>query len=118
MVISLYKKYAPVAVMSSINEALQITVIGMSLVFGAILILWGVISLLVYLTRQHTRHEVIESEAELTRKKLAAIAAITIALASELDTQPHEFPIPTSTVVSPWQSVMRAKMLNKRGPVQ
>lgn len=104
--------------MNNLSDALQITVIGMSLVFGAILVLWGVISLLVYLTRQHTRQEVAVSEAELTRKKLAASAAIAIALARELDTQPHEFPLPTSAVVSPWQSVMRGKMLNKRGPVQ
>ncbi len=104
--------------MNAISDALLITLLGMSLVFGAILILWGVISLLVYLTREHTRQEVTVSEAELTRKKLAAIAAVTIALAEELDTQPHEFPLPNTAVVSPWQSVMRGKMLNKRGSHQ
>lgn len=104
--------------MNSVEEALLITLIGMSLVFGAILVLWGVISLLVRLTSQHTRQEEAVSEAELTRKKLAAMAAITVALARELDTQPHEFPLPSSAVVSPWQSVMRGKMLNKRGTLQ
>jgi len=104
--------------MNAISDALLITLIGMSLVFGAILVLWGVISLLVYMTREHTRQEVTVSEAEFTRKKLAAIAAVTIALAEELDTQPHEFPLPSTAVVSPWQSVLRGKMLNKRGSQQ
>jgi Na+-transporting methylmalonyl-CoA/oxaloacetate decarboxylase gamma subunit len=104
--------------MNALSDALLITLIGMSLVFGAILVLWGVISLLVYLTREHTLQEVTDSEAELTRKKLAAMAAVTVALAGELDTQPHEFPLPSTAVVSPWQSVMRGKMLNKRGSQQ
>lgn len=88
----------------------------MLIVFAAICLLWGVITLLVYLTRKKTSQEVTISEAELQRKKRAAIAAITIALALELDTQPHEFPLSAPTQVSPWQAVMRSNILNKRGP--
>ncbi|MGW8249022.1 MAG: hypothetical protein ACWGO1_00140 [Anaerolineales bacterium] len=95
-----------------------VSLAGMVLVFAAICLLWGVISLLVYLTRKKSLQEVPISEAERQRKKQAAIAAVTIALAMELDTQPHAFPISSPTQVSPWQAVMRSKMLNKRGPMQ
>lgn len=104
--------------MSDIPLALQITGIGMSLVFGAIILLWGVIGVLVRFTQKQTRQDIALSEAERERKKIAAIAAITIALASELDTQPHEFPLPATAIVSAWQAVMRGNMLNKRGSVR
>jgi tellurite resistance protein len=102
--------------MNPVTLALAVSAAGMVIVFAAICLLWAVITLLVYLTRKRTMQEVIISEAELQRKRRAAIAAITIALAMELDTQPHEFPISTPTQVSPWQAVMRSNMLNKRGP--
>jgi len=100
----------------SLSVALLITIIGMGLVFSAILVLWGVMALLVHLTRQPTRQETSASEAELQRKRQAAVAAITIALAMELDTMPHAFPLPPTSIVSAWQAVMRSKMLIKRGP--
>jgi len=100
----------------SLSVALWITVIGMGLVFGAILVLWGVMALLVYLTRQPTRQETTASEADLARKRQAAVAAITVALARELDTMPHEFPLPRTPLITAWQAVMRSKMLIKRGP--
>ena len=101
--------------MSELNLAIQITVMGMGLVFGVIILLWGLIGLIVRLTQAQTHQDVIQSQAEFERKKKAAVAAITIALAAELDTQPHEFPLPSTAIVSAWQAVMRGKMLNKRG---
>ncbi len=104
--------------MPDISLALRITIIGMSLVFAAIILLWGVIGLLVRLTQKQTRQDVVQSEAEYQRKKIAAIAAITVALARELDSHPHEFPLPATAIVSAWQAVMRGKMLNKRGSIR
>jgi Na+-transporting methylmalonyl-CoA/oxaloacetate decarboxylase gamma subunit len=100
----------------SLSVALWITVIGMGLVFAAILVLWGVMALVVHLTRQPTSQETIASEAEMQRKRQAAVAAITVALARELDTMPHEFALPTTPLITAWQAVMRSKMMIKRGP--
>ena len=98
--------------------ALQITLIGMSLVFGVIVVLWIVMSLLVRLTAQ--RAAPIEEaaapgpadEAELKRR--AAIAAVSVALAHELTPQLHEFPEPPTAIVSAWQAVQRSRYLTQR----
>jgi Na+-transporting methylmalonyl-CoA/oxaloacetate decarboxylase gamma subunit len=98
--------------------ALEITVIGMSLVFGVIVVLWIAMSLLVRLTAQ--RKEPIEEattsgavdQAELKRR--AAIAAVSVALAHELTPQLHEFPEPPTTIVTAWQAVQRSRYLTQR----
>jgi Na+-transporting methylmalonyl-CoA/oxaloacetate decarboxylase gamma subunit len=99
--------------------ALWITVIGMGLVFTAIVLLWGVMALLVKYTSNNAKHgqpqHEISSEVNEERS-LATAAAIAVAIAFQEDTtHPHEFPLPPTANVSPWQSVMRSKMLNKRG---
>ncbi len=101
--------------------ALQITLAGMGLVFGAIILLWGVMALLMRLTQE--RETVAAegpgaAEAELALKQQAAAAAVAAAFAEEADGGPHVFPLPPTAIVSPWQGVMRTKMLNKRGPVR
>ena len=108
--------------METLSIALWITLIGMGLVFLAIILLWGVMAILVKLTSSKESdvfdiEETIESE-DLNRKR-AAIAAVVIALVrQESYIEPHEFPLPPTAAVSPWQSVMRTKMLNKRGQVR
>jgi Na+-transporting methylmalonyl-CoA/oxaloacetate decarboxylase gamma subunit len=92
--------------------SLQITLIGMSLVFGAILLLWLLMALLTHLTPPYPETDE-PSEAEM--KQRAASAAVAIALAAEADATPHEFPLPPTALVSAWQAVMRSKMLIKRG---
>jgi Na+-transporting methylmalonyl-CoA/oxaloacetate decarboxylase gamma subunit len=103
---------------SDINLSLIISLIGMSLVFAAILLLWGVIALLVRLTSKPTKLDAQNGMEELELKRRAAVAAITVALARELDTQPHAFPLPPTAIVSAWQAVMRGNMLKKRGRVR
>lgn len=98
-----------------------ITLIGMGLVFAAILLLWAVMALLVRLTADDGGPQLAveaQQEAELALKQRAAVAAIAVALACEENCTPHEFPLPPTALVSPWQAVMRTKMLNKRGQVQ
>lgn len=99
--------------------ALQITVIGMGLVFAAILVLWGIMALLVRLTSEKPEAVQKAQEAqrtEMDRKRRAAVAAVAYALAQQADqNEPHEFPLPPTSLVSAWQAVMRTKMLNKRG---
>jgi Na+-transporting methylmalonyl-CoA/oxaloacetate decarboxylase gamma subunit len=96
--------------------ALIITVIGMSLVFAAILLLWGLMALIVRLGASSPSETQKEQSREMEMKKLAAAAAVATALSGQPGETLHEFPLPPTAIVSPWQAVMRSKMLNKRGP--
>lgn len=97
--------------------ALQITAAGMGLVFGAIVLLWAVMAALVRLTSEKpaSTSALTSSIEQQERKRKAAAAAVAIALALEPDSEPHEFPLPPTAIVSAWQSVMRSNMLTKRG---
>jgi Na+-transporting methylmalonyl-CoA/oxaloacetate decarboxylase gamma subunit len=101
-------------------NALLITVIGMGLVFSAILLLWGMMALLVRLAKDPIRQEAMPDEQtkDLDLKRQAAAVAVAAALAQEASFEPHEFPLPPTALVSAWQAVMRSKVLNKRGPVR
>lgn len=110
--------------MNPLWTSLYLTLVGMGIVFIAILLLWAMMALLVRLTGrqavQDARKAALEraGAAERERKRRAAAAAIAVALNRELDYEPHEFPIPPTAVVSAWQSVSRASLLHKRGPVR
>ena len=103
--------------------SLQITLVGMGLVFAAIILLWGIMALLVRLVKDPSddtgskQGEPSQREiSEIERKQRAALAAVTIALARRSSTmEPHEFPLPPTALVSAWQAIMRTRMLNKRG---
>lgn len=99
--------------------ALQITLLGMGLVFAMILLLWGVIFLIVRLTPDRTNGEEISTgDDELLRQQAIAVA-VAIAMANKKEIPEwHEFPLPPTALVSPWQSIMRTKMLNKRGSIR
>ena len=111
---------------NAIIDALQITIVGMGLVFAAILLLWGMMAILVRLTADSSpsapdsSHQIKEDQKkdqmELIRKRRAALAAIAIAYA-QLQTGPelHEFPLPPTPLVSAWQAVLRTRMIYKRG---
>ena len=102
--------------------ALQITAIGMSLVFAAIILLWIMMAILVRLTAEKeeivTEVKVDNQQIETNRKKKAAIAAVVVALAREAETELHEFPLPPTAIVSAWQAVNRSDILKKRGRVR
>jgi Na+-transporting methylmalonyl-CoA/oxaloacetate decarboxylase gamma subunit len=124
--------------------SLQITVIGMGLVFGAILLLWAVMDLLMRLTnraRCPTQAEIDagpkaaaraaassagsslegsskEGSTLKERQRRAAAAAVALALARQKSGSVHEFPLPQTSLVSAWQAVMRSKNLSRRGRVR
>lgn len=102
--------------------AIQITIIGMSLVFGAILLLWVVMALLVRLTPDSDEmdEEIIivspGKPSDLDNKKRAAAIAVAVALARQTDSSsPHPFPLPPTPLVSAWQAVLRTRMVATRG---
>lgn len=99
-------------------SALWITALGMGLVFAAIILLWGVMAALMRFTSGKSQDELeeVKTQTEIEQKRRAAIAAVTIALARQADSmEPHEFPLPSTALVSAWQAVMRTKMISKRG---
>jgi Na+-transporting methylmalonyl-CoA/oxaloacetate decarboxylase gamma subunit len=99
---------------------LKITLIGMGMVFGAIFLIWGLMGLIVrFAGDSEDKVDTENSHAEMERKRLAATAAVMVALAQQQDSmQPHEFPLPPTAIVSPWQAIMRTRILNKRGRVK
>ncbi len=106
--------------MDNLSLSLQITVIGMGLVFAAILLLWGMMAALVRLTPDRaeagSEAEPEAPAAEQERKRRAAAAAVAVALAQADTTLPHEFPEPPTAIVSAWQAVQRSRQLSQRGP--
>jgi hypothetical protein len=101
--------------LDDLTTALEITVIGMALVFGAILLLWLLMVALVRLTAEQAE---AESEHELELKRRAAIIAVAVALARAQadDDQLHPFPLPPTAFVTAWQAVQRGRLLSQKGP--
>ncbi len=100
-------------------QSLQITALGMGLVFAAIILLWWLMSLLTAITAEKDRPgpvktaSAIESEA----KAQAAAVAVAIALAEQQTSGAHPFGEPRTAIVSAWQLGMRTNQLyEKRAP--
>jgi Na+-transporting methylmalonyl-CoA/oxaloacetate decarboxylase gamma subunit len=106
-------------------NALWITLIGMGLVFAAIIVLWGVMALLVRLTAEKesaveddtqfeeetvAAPEAVESGALLDRKRRAAAAAVAVALSLSKPAQPAR---PVGSI-SAWQAGNRANPISPR----
>jgi len=102
--------------------ALQITAIGMGLVFASIILLWIMMAVLMRLTEvKEVKIKDIDKDSQLIdleQKKKAAIAAVVVALSREMESELHEFPLPPTALVSAWQAVNRSDMLKKRGRVR
>ena len=105
---------------TNMTHALLITLIGMSLVFLALLILWAAMAFLMKVLAEKPQVDsAVEKtidERDLRRK--AAIAAVAVAMAREAQTDLHEFPLPPTALVSAWQAVMRGNITRKRGNVR
>lgn len=96
--------------------ALEITLLGMGLVFGAILVLWGMMHLLTFLTTEKTPP--VQSDAAAAESDLraqAAAVAVAIALAEQQASHAHPLPIPPTAIVSAWQLGMRSRQMYQKG---
>ncbi|MGQ9598472.1 MAG: hypothetical protein ACUVWZ_03545 [Anaerolineae bacterium] len=110
--------------MEAITLSLLITVVGVGLVFGAIVLFWLLMLALVWMTGSlssgpaegKTASPTEATDQELRRK--AALAAVAVALSLEGQEQPRLFPLPPTALVSTWQAVMRSKLLGQRGAVR
>lgn len=122
-----------------LTVALAIALAGMGLVFGAIVLFWILIKVLVRFTgesRESTQEASGRSTAgeaaaggipgqarpgdpDWEMKRLAAVAAVGAALAErEAMDEPKPFPLPPAALVSTWQAVMRARQLAQRRTVR
>jgi Na+-transporting methylmalonyl-CoA/oxaloacetate decarboxylase gamma subunit len=118
--------------MSPMSDALIITVIGMGLVFIAIVALWGLMELMVRVTARYSREEETEDGEEVSEsaepvaettpevvdastdlKRKAAAAAVVLALAQE-EEQPEYAQVSSYSSGSAWQAVSRGGQLNQR----
>ena len=110
--------------------SLQITALGMGLVFGAILLLWLMMVLLTLFTADK---ELLLDEVSASQKgtmsdspvpdsvsetgfKLQAVAlAVAIALAEQGQSTAHPLPDPPTAIVSAWQLGMRTRQSSEKG---
>jgi Na+-transporting methylmalonyl-CoA/oxaloacetate decarboxylase gamma subunit len=112
--------------MNNIALALQITALGMGLVFGAILLLWGMMSLLTKLTAdkdsasdspkpfdQTQGKPVSVSETEALAR--AAAVAVALAMAEQQLSSAHPLKDPPTAIVSAWQLGMRTRQMTQKG---
>ncbi|MGE5249923.1 MAG: hypothetical protein ACM3QS_06865 [Bacteroidota bacterium] len=106
--------------MSSLLLALQISAIGMGLVFAVILLLWGLMYLLTVLAPE--KRSALESPAEAVLPAVndeprarAAAAAVALALADQGATAAHPLPPPPTAIVSAWQLGMRTRQMHQKG---
>jgi Na+-transporting methylmalonyl-CoA/oxaloacetate decarboxylase gamma subunit len=114
------------------TNALWITLIGMSLVFVAILLLWGMMALLVRLTSSPEKMDAPPLEASaglnveagssaipdgslaLERKRRAAVAAVAVAMARQRADDTSQKTVTPVVSVSAWQAVHRAGQLSRQ----
>ena len=104
--------------MNDITLALQITAVGMGLVFGAILVLWLMMILLTALTKERNpasdsaRADPVRDVETLAR---AAAVGVALALAEQELSSAHPLKEPPTAIVSAWQLGMRTRQMAEKG---
>lgn len=103
--------------MNGITLALQITAIGMGLVFGAILVLWLMMTLLTALTADKNTSLSPETYSAKETEILAQAAAVgvAIAIAEQQLSSAHPLKDPPTAIVSAWQLGMRTRQMTQKG---
>jgi Na+-transporting methylmalonyl-CoA/oxaloacetate decarboxylase gamma subunit len=110
--------------MNDFMLSLQITMTGMGLVFGAIIVLWGLMALLTALIRdkeaqpevdQPAPVQAVTEPAGLGTKARAAAVAVSLALAEQEASSAHPLPPPPTTIVGAWQLGMRTRQMTQKG---
>jgi Na+-transporting methylmalonyl-CoA/oxaloacetate decarboxylase gamma subunit len=97
--------------------SVQITLIGMGLVFGAILLLWGLMSLMTRILTEREAGPLVPDESR-AQKARAAAAAVAVALAEQAQNRIGHFPMPNTALVSAWQLGMRTRQMYQKGSLK
>jgi Na+-transporting methylmalonyl-CoA/oxaloacetate decarboxylase gamma subunit len=109
--------------LTNLVTALQITALGMGLVFAAIILLWAMMWALTALPLgQNTPEEALTSpnpaliageEDEIMAE--AAAIAVALALAEQSQSTARPLPQPPTALVSAWQLGMRSRQMYEKG---
>jgi len=103
--------------MNPLITSLWITLLGMGLVFGAIVLLWGLMSLLTrFLAETEAGPEVLD--AARAQKARAAAAAVAVVLTEQAQSRVGHFPMPNTALVSAWQLGMRTRQMHQKGSLK
>lgn len=94
--------------------SIQITLIGMGLVFSAIILLWGLMTLMTRILAESEASLEIREESREKKARIAA-AAVSIALAEQAQSRVGHFPMPNTALVSAWQLGMRTRQMYQKG---
>ena len=111
--------------MNNMQIALEITALGMGLVFGAIILLWWMMNLLTFITAERkassssspgtSASDEAASGMDRDLKAQAAAVAVAIALAKQQQSTAHLWTEPPTTIVSAWQLGMRTRQMYQKG---
>jgi Na+-transporting methylmalonyl-CoA/oxaloacetate decarboxylase gamma subunit len=103
--------------MNNLLLALEITVVGMGLVFAALILIWWMMALLTSLTteKEAPADEPPSTASEYDEKAQAAAIGVAIALADHQLSQAHPLQDPPTAIVSAWQLGMRSRQLSQKG---
>ena len=104
--------------MNDLSLSLQITVVGMGIVFGAILILWLTMILLTALTADKesasdSPETVSARETEILAQ--AAAVGVAMAIAEQQVSSAHPLNDPPTAIISAWQLGMRTRQMTQKG---
>jgi Na+-transporting methylmalonyl-CoA/oxaloacetate decarboxylase gamma subunit len=104
--------------MTDLILALQITALGMGLVFAALFLIWGMMALLTRVTaeKEAPASETVAAAAlENDEKAQAAAIGVAMAMAEHQLSQAHPLPEPPTAIISAWQLGMRSRQLSQKG---
>lgn len=103
--------------MDNLLNALLITVMGMGITFGAIVVLWGMMAALTAIPDKTEDAAPPQPSAapEDDSKARAAAAAVALALAEQELSAARPLPPPPTAIVSAWQLGTRSRQMYEKG---
>lgn len=103
--------------MNNLILALEITVVGMGLVFAALILIWWMMALLTRFTaeKEAPAAETASAAPGNDEKAQAAALVVAIAMAEHQLSQAHPLQDPPTAIVSAWQLGMRTRQLSQKG---
>lgn len=104
--------------MNNFTLSLQITALGMGLVFGAILLLWLMMVILTALTSEKENASGstgADSTTQTDSRLQAALLAVAVALAEQEASSARPLEQPPTAIVSAWQLGMRTRQMSEKG---
>lgn len=103
------------------NQSLWITLLSMGLVFAALILLAGLMSLMTYLFRD--KESVSDSSvpapaSDADEVSQAAAIAVAVALAQQGQSTARPLPAPPTALVSAWQLGMRTRQMTQKSEMK